>query len=195
MGGDLGPEGASAWDIGPHGPTPGSSPGEARRARGARPGPAVYISSRNSSSGAHRGLDRYSPESPSLIQIESSGSKRRDRRDPTDAGRDLRSSPALNCPRGNEARGVSLKIPLNVAGGRGQERVQGFPWGNSSPNTPAPARTRPSGAAAPARPLPLPKVTRDLHLGVSPWAFGYRLPGLKRDPGRVQDSRAGQKKT
>lgn len=72
-----------------------------------------------------------------------------------------------------------------------RERVLGFPWRKLLLSPPSP-RPAPPGTAVPVRPLPLSEVTRDRRLGVLPWALGHRLPGLKREPGRIGDSEPGR---
>lgn len=96
----------------------------------------------------------------------------------------------------------SPALPATAVGG------PGAPWGSPAGQGPSPSRAVPGANSSPPASAPVPAGTRpargrrtcpsppsargDLgpRLGVSPWALGHRLPGLKREPGS-----AGPRKT
>lgn len=169
--------GSSALASGPWKQIPGSSP-RAQRSGGS-PGPGL---------GRFTGDSVGAPQNPlAESKLECSGTTRTTRRRPARSqgmreGDALLSNPRLPAGDGSVPRAPSGSL---------RERVPGFPWRKLLLSPPS-ARPAPPGTAVPVRPLPLSEVTWDRRLGVLPWALGHRLPGLKREPGRVGDSELGR---
>ena len=174
--------------------------GSSARARGLRkqiPGssPRVQRSGRSLAPGLGRftGDSVSAPQNPvAESKLERSGTKRwrpaRSRSRSRSRSRGMREGGALlPSPRLPAGDGSVPRAPS----GSLQERVPGFPWRKLLLSPPSP-RPAPPGTAVPVRPLPLSEVTRDRRLGVLPWALGHRLPGLKREPGRIGDSELGR---
>lgn len=102
--------------------------------------------------------------------------------------------PRIPCldPNSSPLAAKSLRLARSRAAGREMRSSQPSSGcrASSVQTPPAPPNLNSSARSPPpARGDPAPRS------GVSPWAPGHRLPGLKREPGRAGDSGAGQRKT
>lgn len=150
-------EGLRPWALLPGPAVPG------RRLLGPRLGHRGHAGAKTPP--AHTRLDQR-PQDPSPeSKLDSSG---REAPRPARPGRSTAGNALLPNPKLPAGDGSVLGTPS----GSGQGPGPGFPWGKLLlPQPPPPPRSAPPGTAVPVRPLPLPEVTRDRRLGVSPWVY------------------------